>query len=228
MVPPDQFIALAEASGLIIELGAWVLRTGCGILFDLHREDPSLTLAVNISPAQFKHPGFVDEVRHALETSGARASGLILEITEGLLITDVNHAAERLAELVELGVRFSIDDFGTGFSSLSYLRQLPLYEIKIDRSFITGLPDDTASVGIVCSILSMGSHLGLHVVAEGVETQEQSDFLHANHCPSQQGWLHGRPLPADSFVENVRAARPRMAPSAGDMVAPGGVPRIAG
>ncbi len=228
MVPPDQFIALAEASGLIIELGTWVLKTGCEILSALHREDPSLTLAVNISPAQFKHPDFVDEVRHALETSGARASGLILEITEGLLITDVNHAAERLAELVELGVRFSIDDFGTGFSSLSYLRQLPLYEIKIDRSFITGLPDDTASVGIVCSILSMGSHLGLHVVAEGVETQEQSDFLHANRCPSQQGWLYGRPLPADSFVENVRAARPQSAPSAGDMVPPGGVPRIAG
>ncbi|GEM_PF-4343598 len=205
MVPPDQFIALAEASGLIIELGAWVLNTGCRILCDLHREDPSLTLAVNISPAQFKHPDFVDEVRRALEAAGACASGLILEITEGLLITDVNHAAERLAELVELGVRFSIDDFGTGFSSFAYLRQLPLYEIKIDRSFINGLPGDKASVGIVCSILSMGSHLGLHVVAEGVETQEQSDFLQANLCPSQQGWLHGRPMPTDSFLEGVRA-----------------------
>ncbi len=142
-----------------------------------------------------------------MATTGARASGLILEITEGLLITDVNHAAERLAELVELGVRFSIDDFGTGFSSLAYLRQLPLYEIKIDRSFINGLPGDTASVGIVCSILSMGSHLGLHVVAEGVETQEQSDFLQANRCPSQQGWLHGRPMPAETFLENVRARK---------------------
>ncbi|MDA8448511.1 diguanylate cyclase [Acidovorax sp. NCPPB 3859] len=212
MVPPDQFIALAEASGLIIELGTWVLKTGCRILADLHREDPSLTLAINISPAQFKHPGFVDEVRHALAATGACASGLILEITEGLLITDVNHAAERLAELVELGVRFSIDDFGTGFSSLAYLRQLPLYEIKIDRSFINGLPGDTASVGIVCSILSMGSHLGLHVVAEGVETQEQSDFLQANRCPSQQGWLHGRPMPEETFLESVRARRAVVCP----------------
>ncbi len=132
----------------------------------------------------------------------------------------MNHAAERLAELVELGVRFSIDDFGTGFSSLSYLRQLPLYEIKIDRSFINGLPGDTASVGIVCSILSMGSHLGLHVVAEGVETQEQSDFLQANRCPSQQGWLHGRPMPEETFLENVRArkveGRRRRQPPAAD------------
>ncbi|AVS93787.1 GGDEF domain-containing protein [Paracidovorax avenae] len=227
MVPPDQFIALAEASGLIIELGTWVLKTGCRILADLHREDPSLTLAINISPAQFKHPGFVDEVRHALAATGACASGLILEITEGLLITDVNHAAERLAELVELGVRFSIDDFGTGFSSLSYLRQLPLYEIKIDRSFISGLPGDTASVGIVCSILSMGSHLGLHVVAEGVETQEQSDFLQANRCPSQQGWLHGRPMPEETFLENVRARKMAGCPPEA-AISPLAAPRLAG
>jgi diguanylate cyclase (GGDEF)-like protein/PAS domain S-box-containing protein len=205
MVPPDQFIALAEASGIITELGAWVLRSGCGILGRLRRAGLDLTLAINISPAQFSHPGFVEEVAQVLEETGAPADRLILEITEGLLITDVNRAAERLKELVELGVRFSIDDFGTGFSSLAYLRQLPLYEIKIDRSFIVGLPNDTASVGIVCSILSMGSHLGLHVVAEGVETQEQSHFLNANHCPSQQGWLHGRPMPADDFLELARS-----------------------
>lgn len=117
-----------------------------------------------------------------------------------MLITDVNRVTDRLRELVAMGVRFSIDDFGTGFSSLGYLRQLPLYEIKIDRSFIVGLPHDVASAGIVCSILSMGSHLGLHVVAEGVETSEQSQFLATHGCPSQQGWLHGRPMPPDGFL----------------------------
>ena len=198
MVPPDQFIPLAESCGVIVELGAWVLQEGCRILKNMRSAGGAQTLAINISPIQFSHPDFVAHVQHALAASGAPAEGLILEITEGVLITDVAHVTERLRELVDIGVRFSIDDFGTGFSSLGYLRQLPLYEIKIDRSFIAGLPSDVASAGIVCSILSMGSHLGLHVVAEGVETPEQSAFLSHHGCPSQQGWLHGRPMsPAD-------------------------------
>ncbi|WP_296313646.1 bifunctional diguanylate cyclase/phosphodiesterase [Pseudomonas sp.] len=200
-VPPDQFIPLAESCGVIVDLGTWVVHSGCRILADLQKYDAAQTLAVNISPIQFNHPDFVQQVRQALIDSGALAEGLILEITEGLLITDMNHVTKRLHELVALGVRFSIDDFGTGFSSLSYLRQLPLYEIKIDRSFIAGLPDDVASAGIVCSILSMGSHLGLHVVAEGVETPEQSNFLAVNGCPSQQGWLYGRPMPIEVFMQ---------------------------
>ncbi len=127
-----------------------------------------------------------------------------LEITEGLLVADMDRAAERLQDIGRLGVRFSIDDFGTGFSNLSYLRRLPLHEIKIDRSFIAGLPDDSASVGIVRSLLSMGSHLGLHVVAEGVETREQSAFLAAEGDATQQGWLHGRPMEVDDFIDLVR------------------------
>jgi diguanylate cyclase (GGDEF)-like protein/PAS domain S-box-containing protein len=200
MVPPDQFIPLAESCGAIIDLGIWVLRAGCEILVDLRKDGGRQTMAINISPVQFNHPDFVSHVRDALAASNAPADGLILEITEGLLITDVNRVTDRLRELVAMGVRFSIDDFGTGFSSLGYLRQLPLYEIKIDRSFIVGLPHDVASAGIVCSILSMGSHLGLHVVAEGVETCEQSKFLASHGCPSQQGWLHGRPMPPEGFL----------------------------
>ena len=142
-------------------------------------------------------------MREALHVNQAPADGLILEITEGLLITDVAQVTERLRELVALGVRFSIDDFGTGFSSLGYLRQLPLHEIKIDRSFIVGLPNDVASAGIVCSILSMGSHLGLHVVAEGVETPEQADFLAANGCPVMQGYLFARPQPLDQLLAEL-------------------------
>lgn len=200
LVPPDQFIPLAESCGAIIDLGIWVLRAGCEILVDLRKDGGRQTMAINISPVQFNHLDFVSHVRQALEASRAPADGLILEITEGLLITDMNRVTSRLRELVAMGVRFSIDDFGTGFSSLGYLRQLPLYEIKIDRSFIVGLPHDVASAGIVCSILSMGSHLGLHVVAEGVETSEQSQFLASHGCPSQQGWLHGRPMSPDGFL----------------------------
>lgn len=200
LVPPDQFIPLAESCGAIIDLGIWVLRAGCEILVDLRKDGGRQTMAINISPVQFDHVDFVSHVRQALEASRAPADGLILEITEGVLITDMSRVTGRLRELVAMGVRFSIDDFGTGFSSLGYLRQLPLYEIKIDRSFIVGLPHDVASAGIVCSILSMGSHLGLHVVAEGVETSEQSQFLATHGCPSQQGWLHGRPMSPDGFL----------------------------
>lgn len=203
VVPPDQFIPLAESCGAIIALGDWVLRAGCEILVRMRQEGGTQTLAVNISPLQFNHPDFVSHIREALLASGAPAEGLILEITEGVLITDFGRVSERLRELVAMGLRFSIDDFGTGFSSLGYLRQLPLYEIKIDRSFIVGLPEEVAGAGIVRSILSMGSHLGLHVVAEGVETQTQADFLSDNGCPSQQGWLHGRPMSPDDFMRCI-------------------------
>jgi diguanylate cyclase (GGDEF)-like protein/PAS domain S-box-containing protein len=200
-VPPDQFIPLAESCGAIVELGRWVLRSGCDLLAEIARVDERLTLSVNISPVQFMHANFVADVRQALADSSARADRLILEITEGLLISDIDEARLRLDELVGLGVRFSIDDFGTGFSSLSYLRQLPLHEIKIDRSFMAGLPSDPASAGIVRSILSMGQHLGLQVVAEGVEQDAQSAFLAEHGCDVQQGWLHGRPVPIAGFMQ---------------------------
>ncbi|MBL0089894.1 MAG: diguanylate cyclase [Ideonella sp.] len=204
LVPPDQFIPLAETCGAIVDLGSWVLSAGCAILARMHAAGNLQTLSINISPKQFNDAGFVSRVREALEMSGAPPGGLILEITENLLISDVAGVAARLTELVSLGVRFSIDDFGTGFSSLSYLQQLPLYEIKIDRSFTAGLPQDAASVGIVRSILSMGSHLDLNVVAEGVETAEMSSFLHAHGCPVQQGWFHGRPKDVEQFLGSLK------------------------
>lgn len=199
-VSPVEFIPLAESSGSIIEIGRWVLQEGCRILARMHAQGQRGTLAVNISPLQFNHPDFVADVRFSLTAAGAPAEALILEITEGLLLTDITQVSAKLGELATAGVRFSIDDFGTGFSSLSYLRQLPLHEIKIDRSFIAGLPGDQANVGIVQSILAMGRHLGLNVVAEGVETQAQCDFLRTLDCPMQQGWLHGRPGPAAEWI----------------------------
>jgi diguanylate cyclase (GGDEF)-like protein len=203
LVPPDQFIPLAETCGVIVELGGWVLSAGCRILARMHAAGNRQSLSINISPMQFNHPGFVSQVYEALESSGAPPDSLILEITENLLIADVAGVAARLKELVSLGVRFSIDDFGTGFSSLGYLQQLPLYEIKIDRSFTAGLPQDAASVGIVRSILSMGSHLNLNVVAEGVETTDVSSFLHAHGCAVQQGWFHGRPMDVEQFLGSL-------------------------
>jgi diguanylate cyclase (GGDEF)-like protein/PAS domain S-box-containing protein len=204
-VPPDQFISLAESCGAIIELGAWVLRAGCEALAGLRRHRSGLALSINVSPRQFKHPDFATQVREALAAANAPADGLILEITENLLIADIEQVTARLNELVAIGVRLSIDDFGTGFSSLAYLRHLPLYEIKIDRSFTSGLPQDAACAGIVRSILAMGSHLGLNVVAEGVETAAQSNFLSLHGCASQQGWLHGHPMPVADFLLAIQA-----------------------
>jgi diguanylate cyclase (GGDEF)-like protein/PAS domain S-box-containing protein len=212
-VAPDLFIAVAEASGFIVELGRWVLQQGCAILARTHRDGRRTELAINVSAAQFQHPLFVTDVRDAIAASGAPADCLILEITETLLIQQVDEVVRRMNELVCMGLRFAIDDFGTGFSSLGYLRRLPLFEIKIDRSFVQGLPDDPAAVGIVQSILAMGRHLGLEVVAEGVETAAQSAFLRAQGCPFEQGWLHGRPMPAEAWIESLAAPRAGGAPA---------------
>jgi len=215
LVPPADFIPVAESSGTIVELGRWVLRRGCEILARMNRRGgPPCTLAINISPLQFEQPGFVTDVCAALQGAGAPPEALILEITEGLLLSDMAQVSAKVCDLASRGIRFSIDDFGTGFSSLNYLRQLPLHEIKIDRSFIAGLPSDEASVGIVRSILSMGSHLGLNVVAEGVETQAQADFLSAHRCGLQQGWLHGRPCPVDEFLRTLGATQAKDAQGA--------------
>lgn len=222
LVLPGEFIPLAESSGLIVELGRWVLRRGCEILASMHHAGGERTLAINISPLQFNQPDFVADVREALTVSGAPADALILEITEGLLLSDLAQVSAKIRALAGLGIRFSIDDFGTGFSSLGYLRQLPLHEIKIDRSFISGLPDDPASAGIVRSILSMGRHLGLNVVAEGVETQAQADFLAAHDCGVQQGWLYGRPSPPEHFLDMLAADE--HGPSPDEAGAPAAVP----
>lgn len=214
LVPPDVFIPLAEASGDIIDLGNWVLRAGCEVLARMRCGQGDETLSINISPAQFNHPDFVRSVREALSSSHAPADGLILEITENLLIADIAAVTARLNDLVALGVRFSIDDFGTGFSSLSYLRHLPLYELKIDRSFMLGVPQDGPCAGIVRSIISMGAHLGLNVVAEGVETEAQAGFLLAEGCAFQQGWLHGRPGPVADFLRSIGARQRAMSTAA--------------
>ena len=203
MVPPSVFIPVAEESGLILALGAWALRQACEAVLLLERAGLSMPLSVNVSPSQFRQADFVALVQHTLADTGAPADRLILEVTEGLLIEKLDETIARMHQLAALGLRFSIDDFGTGYSSLAYLKKMPLYELKIDRGFIVDAPEDSSSAALVQSILAMAGHLGLHVVAEGVETRAQADFLIGHGCPCLQGYLYGRPMPLAQMIDQL-------------------------
>ena len=196
-IAPGIFIPIAEESGLIVKLGHWALREACRAASLLAQAGTPVALSVNVSPAQFRQPDFASRVQAALAEHGTPAGALILELTEGLLIDQRDASLARMRELAALGIRFSIDDFGTGYSSLAYLTSMPLYELKIDKRFIDDTPRDTA---IVQAILAMARHLGLRVVAEGVETQEQADFLVAHDCDGLQGYLYARPMPLEAFI----------------------------
>jgi len=199
-VPPDRFIPVAEKSGLILRMGEWVLLQACQALARLHTAGSPLLLSVNVSTCQFRQDDFVERVSAILAGTGAPAGQLILEVTETLFIDNWQDTSKRMAELVRLGVRFSIDDFGTGYSSLAYLKKLPLFELKIDQSFVRDTPHDANSTAIVQSILAVASHLDLRVVAEGVETAAQADFLTANGCNFLQGYLFARPGPLQPWL----------------------------
>jgi len=199
-VPPSRFIPIAEASGLILRMGDWMIQQACETLARLQAAGRELSLSVNVSERQFRQDDFVERVRHILAHTGANPAHLILEVTESLLIEDLDDTIARMTEIVQLGVRFSIDDFGTGYSSLAYLKRLPLYELKIDKSFVQDTPDDPNDTAIVQSIISVARHLNLRVVAEGVETRAQADFLVESQCECLQGYLFGRPEPLAAWV----------------------------
>ncbi|MEF2269533.1 EAL domain-containing protein [Janthinobacterium sp. LS2A] len=199
-IAPDIFIPIAEESGLIVKLGHWALREACRAARVLAQAGSPVALSVNVSPAQFRQPDFASRVQAALAEHGTPAGALILELTEGLLIDQRDASLARMRELADLGIRFSIDDFGTGYSSLAYLTSMPLYELKIDKRFIDDTPHDARGTAIVQAILAMARHLGLRVVAEGVETQEQADFLIAHDCDGLQGFLYARPMPLADFL----------------------------
>ena len=201
MIAPSLFIPIAEETGLIVRLGDWALRQACQAAVRLAQAGHHFALSVNVSPAQFRQPDFAARVRAALSESGAPAGALVLELTEGLLVDKRDAALARMRELAALGIRFSIDDFGTGYSSLAYLTSMPLYELKIDKSFIDATPHDANGTAIVQAILGMAGHLGLRVVAEGVETPQQADFLLAHHCDGLQGYLYARPMPLDDLMQ---------------------------
>ncbi|WP_161595497.1 bifunctional diguanylate cyclase/phosphodiesterase [Tepidimonas charontis] len=210
-IPPSEFIPLAEESGFIDRLGDWVLRTACAQLAawragPLGARFAALTLAVNVSPIEFTRPGFVERVRAALALLGAETGphGLELEVTEGLLLQTDDELIDTLNQLTALGVRLTLDDFGTGYSSLGYLKRLPITQLKIDRSFVAGVPNDPDDAAIVRATLSMAHDLGLSVVAEGVETAAQRDFLRRHECDAVQGWLYARALTPDDLLAWLR------------------------
>jgi diguanylate cyclase (GGDEF)-like protein len=205
MISPAVFIPLAEEAGLIVPLGLWALKQACLAQQRMSVLGLSLPLSVNVSPQQFRQADFVQQVRSILLEHGVEPALLILEVTEGLLVEKMDEIVARMNELAALGVRFSIDDFGTGYSSLAYLKRMPLYELKIDRSFIMDMPDDANDVVIVQTILAMAGQMGLRVVAEGVETQAQADFLAAHGCHALQGYLLGRPAPLPALLDLLTA-----------------------
>jgi diguanylate cyclase (GGDEF)-like protein/PAS domain S-box-containing protein len=205
LISPDRFIPIAEESGLIKPIGNWVLREAC-------RQNrawqdmglPAIPVAVNLSVVELRQPTFVQEVTRVLMQSGMAPEHLELEVTESIAIQEYTDVINWLQKLKEMGVRLSIDDFGTGYSSLSYLKRLPIDTIKIDKSFIHDIGIDMNDAAIVDAIISMSHSLGLSVIAEGVETKEQLDFLKTHHCDEIQGYYFGRPVSADKFEQILR------------------------
>ncbi len=204
-VSPAEFIPLAEESGLILPIGQWILETACFRLkqWACHPHTRELNLAVNVSQYQFRQPDFVDQVRLALEKSGAPPSHLKIELTESLLIDDIEGSIKKMHSLKALGVVFSLDDFGTGYSSLSYLTRLPLEQLKIDMSFVRNLPYSHNDAAVVQAIINLAKSLGLSVIAEGVETESQRAFLEEHGCTTYQGHLFSRPIPLKEFEQLV-------------------------
>jgi EAL domain-containing protein (putative c-di-GMP-specific phosphodiesterase class I) len=207
MVSPAQFIPLAEETGLILPIGQWVVKTACTQLkawaSNAHTRD--LQLAINVSARQFHQADFVAQITACLTRGGIDPTRLKLELTESVVLENVEEVINRMREIKALGISFSMDDFGTGYSSLSYLKRLPLDQIKIDQSFVRDLTVDPNDAAIVRAILAMSHSLGLNVIAEGVETQAQHDFLHANGCTAFQGYLFGKPMPMSDWESSFPA-----------------------
>ncbi|MCH8498167.1 MAG: EAL domain-containing protein [Marinobacter sp.] len=202
MVPPGLFIPVAEETGQIVEIGRWVLEKACQQLaaWARHPLTQGLTLAVNISPVQFARHDFVASVEQALSESGAQAKHLELELTEGMLVADMDLVIEKMQALKRMGVRFSLDDFGTGYSSLAYLKKLPLTQLKIDQSFVRDILTDPNDSAIARTIVALANSMGMDVIAEGVETEGHLQALERLGCYRYQGYLFSPPLPAAEFM----------------------------
>ena len=210
LVEPDAFIPVAEARQLILPIGEWVLNAALRTAAQWHASGLArVPIAVNLAPLQFQTPGFVETVERALAATGASGAMLELELTERMLMDDVTAVRDMLLRLRALGVGIAIDDFGTGYTSLRHLQLLPIGRLKIDRSFVAELPAQGTTAPIVRAIIQMAHSLQLRVVAEGVETQAQRDWLQANGCAEQQGYLVARPMPADAMAAWLQAHRRR-------------------
>jgi len=201
-VSPGEFIPIAEETGIILSIGEEVLRKAGMHLREWSEQGmiaSEFRIAINVSPKQFRQWNFVESVANIIAQTGIDANHLELELTEGMFLDDVQDAAFKMECLKELGIRFAIDDFGAGYSSLMYLKRLPLDVLKIDRSFVDGVIDTPNDAAIVETILAMADKFGFHVVAEGVEGVEQLAFLHTRGCQSYQGYYYSRPLPVPQF-----------------------------
>jgi EAL domain-containing protein (putative c-di-GMP-specific phosphodiesterase class I) len=206
MVSPAQFIPLAEETGLIVPIGNWVLNSACAQISAWQQGSQTLgmTLAVNVSAKQFRQVDFVSQVEASIQYYGIIPRLLKLELTESLLLEDISGTVATMHALKKIGVQFSLDDFGTGYSSLQYLKQLPLNQIKIDQSFVRDIAIDQNDAAIVQTIIAMAETLGFDVIAEGVETEMQRDFLDLRGCHAYQGYLFGKPMPIEQLEELIK------------------------
>ena len=201
MMLPALFIPLAEETGLMLPLGQWVLETACLQLVAWARVAATshLTVAVNVSACQFRQNDFVEPVLQVIERTGADPNKLTLELTERLLVADLERTEQKMNCLKAKGISFALDDFGTGYSSLSYLKRLPLNQLKINKSFVQALLTDPSDAAIARTVLVLGHTLGLEVIAEDVETASPRDFLARIGCRAYQGYLFSHPVPAEQF-----------------------------
>ncbi|HZW24985.1 MAG TPA: GGDEF domain-containing response regulator [Gallionella sp.] len=201
LIPPDAFIPILEDTGLIVPVGEWILHTACAQNKQWQEAGlPPVRVAVNLSATQFQQPGLVGSVRAALQVSGLSPEYLELEITENIAVHNEESVIAVLGELRALGIRIAIDDFGTGYSSLSYLKRFPIDKLKIDQSFVRDYQPSAPDDGIIRAIIAMARSLNLKVIAEGVETLEQADFLRANGCDEVQGYFYGKPMPGGELA----------------------------
>ncbi len=209
LVPPVEFIGAAESSGLILPLGAWVLQQACEqlVAWGALPGMAQLSLSVNVSARQFHQDDFVEQVMATVDGSGADPRRLKLELTESLLLDDVEASIEKMARLNAAGIGISLDDFGTGYSSLAYLKRLPIFQLKIDRSFVRDILVNPADAAITRTILTLADSMGLSAIAEGVETEEQLHFLARQGCQAYQGYLFGKPVPAPQFEQLLQPAQ---------------------
>jgi EAL domain-containing protein (putative c-di-GMP-specific phosphodiesterase class I) len=207
LIPPAQFISLAEDTGLIVPIGWWVLEQACcqAVQWQAHADRAPLTLSVNLSPRQFRQPDLDVAVADILHRSGLDPCHLKLEITEGAIMENTDCSSATLGKLKALGVKLAVDDFGTGYSSLSYLKRLPLDVLKIDQSFVKGIGQNQEDTAIVQAIMSLARSLQLSVTGEGIETADQADLLGMMGCNSGQGYLYSRPLEAEDLTALLRS-----------------------
>jgi diguanylate cyclase (GGDEF)-like protein len=206
LVPPLEFIPLAEETGLILPIGQWALDSACAQI-ELWQQDSStqdLTLSVNVSAKQFRQTDFVKQVQATVERHGIKTKLLKLELTESILLDNIEGTITAMDDLNKVGIQFSLDDFGTGYSSLQYLKRLPIYQLKIDQSFVRDIATDASDQAIVRTIIAMAHSLELDVIAEGVETELQQQFLLKKGCLRYQGFMYGKPMPIEQFEASIQ------------------------